>query len=498
MGLAITREHFDAADYGRFTERLDQSLEALARLLAAPGFGEHPPSLGAELEVSIVDPAGQALPINRTVLAERLDSQLQLELDRFNLEYNLNPVPSRGRPFRALETEMEGALADLNRSCALHQGRVAAIGILPTLQPAHLEASAMTDLPRYRALSAGLRRLRRDPFRIAISGRDPAERLELDADDVTLEGATTSFQIHLRVAPQDFAATYNAAQLTTPLALAVCANSPVLLERRLWDETRVALFKQSVDSRPLENGRWRPAARVSFGHGWVRESAHELFAEAVALFPPLIPVLSEQDPLRCLDRGEVPRLEELRLHQGTVWRWNRAIYDPADGGHLRVELRSLPSGPTPVDMMAGAAFHVGLARGLRDRIASMLPSFPFEYAHWNFYRAAQEGLDARLLWPGNTPPSPVEHSVRELILMMLPVAEEGLQQLGVDDQESARLLAIIRARVESGITPARWQRLCLDRFETNMERREALAAMLAVYLREADSKRPLHEWSLEG
>lgn len=492
MGLPITEEHFSKRDYERFGERLQQSLTALSRLLASPGFGEHAPSLGAELEVSIVDPAGVALPINRAVLAQCLDSQLQLELDRFNLEYNLSPVPCAGRPFRALEVEMENALATLNRNCAVHKGRVAAIGILPTLQAGHLKSSAMTDLPRYRALSAGLRRLRRDPFRIVINGRD---RLEIAADDVTLEGATTSLQIHLRVAPRDFAATYNAAQLATPLALAVCANSPTLLGHRLWDETRVALFKQSVDSRPQDERRWRPAARVSFGHGWVRESAYELFAEAVALFPPLLPVLGPQDPLECLDSGGIPGLEELRLHQGTVWRWNRAIFDPAEEGHLRIELRSLPSGPTPIDMMAGAAFHVGLARGLRDRIAELLPGFPFEYAHWNFYRAAQEGLDARILWPGTEAPSPLERPVRDLIPELLPVAEEGLHLLGVEDGESKRLLAIIDARVKCSITPAKWQRDCLDRLERSMGRQDALAAMLAAYLGEADSKLPVHEWS---
>ncbi len=491
MGLTITQETFEAEQYARFSERLRQSLAVLGALLETTGFGEQPPSLGAELELSIVDSTGKALPLNRDVLAQSLDPHLQLELDRFNLEYNLTPVLCAERPFAALETEMSGALESLNRACAKYRGRVAAIGILPTLEPAHLAPAAMTDLPRYRALSAGIRRLRRDPFRIEITGQD---RLELAADDVTLEGASTSFQVHLRVRPSEFASLYNAAQLVTPLVLAVSANSPTLLGHRLWDETRVALFKQSVDSRPQADRAWRAAARVSFGHGWVRSGAHELFAEAVALFPALLPVLGPEDPVAAYRAGAIPRLEELRLHQGTVWRWNRAIFDPAEGGHLRVELRSLPSGPTPVDMLAGAALHVGLAAGLAPRVASILPGFPFEYAHWNFYRAAQRGLDAKLLWPTSRAPSPAERPVGELIAELLPIATEGLDRLGVASEEARRLLAIIAARIETGMTPARWQRRQLDRLEPRLGLPGALAAMLETYLREAASNRPIHEW----
>ncbi len=491
MGLSITREHFAPAEYERFAARLRKSLSVLHQLLAQPGFGQHPPSLGAELELSIIDPAGRALPLNRAVLAESLDPQLQLELDRFNLEYNLSPVDCAGLPFAALEAEMRDALATINRVCAGYQARVAAIGILPTLEPANLEPGAMTDLPRYRALSAAIRRLRRDRFRIEISGQD---RLELVADDVTFEGATTSFQVHLRVRPQEFAALYNSAQLATSLALAVSANSPTLLGHRLWDETRVALFKQSVDTRPQAETAWRPPSRVSFGHGWVRDGAYELFAEAVALFPPLLPVLGDEDPEAALAEGRVPRLEELRLHQGTVWRWNRAIFDPADGGHVRIELRSLPSGPTPVDMMAAAAFHVGLTVGLAPQVEAILPSFPFEYAHWNFYRAAQLGLDAQLLWPQGAAPSPRQTSARELVRRLLPCAAEGLGRLGIDAAEAKALLGIIAARCESGITPARWQRLQLEELEPRLGRSGALSEMLERYLLQSESNRPVHEW----
>lgn len=492
MGLPITQSKFEEVDYARFSERLRESLAALARLLARPDFGRGAPSLGAEVELSIVDEAGRALPINRKVLAQSLDPSLQLELDRFNLEYNLSPVAARGQPFTAIASELRSVFARLGALAQPHGGRVVPIGILPTLEAHEVAASAMTDLPRYRALAAGLRRLRNDPFRVRIRGE---EELEIEMDDVTLEGAATSFQVHLRVDPADFADTYNAVQLATPFALAVGANSPVFLGQRLWDETRVALFKQSVDSRPKDEREWRHPARVSFGEGWVRRGAYELFAESVALFPPLLPVLGGESPLETEQRGALPALEELRLHQGTVWRWNRAIYDPADGGHLRIEMRALPSGPGPLDMVASAAFLVGLAVGLRPSVDAILPAFPFEYASWNFYRAAQLGLDARLLWPGHGPRTTSEHPAGELIQQLLPCAARGLEELGVERDEAERLLTVIAARVESATTPARWQRRMLDTLAADHDRPDALARLLQAYLRELDRDLPVHEWS---
>jgi hypothetical protein len=351
----------------------------------------------------------------------------------------------------------------------------------------------MTDLPRYRALSAEIRRLRPDGFRISIDGVDP---LTHSCDDVTLEGANTSLQLHLRVSPDDFARTYNAIQMATAPVLAVSGNSPIFLGHRLWEETRIALFKQTIDERAPESREWRPPSRVSFGRGWVREGALELFAESAAQFPPLLPVVGQEDPLACMREGAMPRLEELRLHQGTVWRWNRPVYDPGHGGHLRIEMRALPSGPTARDMMASAAFLVGLAYGMRGEIDRLVPAFPFDCAEYNFYRAAQQGLDAVLVWPTPEPPSPREVEARVLVQGLIPVAERGLSEAGVAEAEAADLLGVIRARVEGGVTGSRWQRLALEAHERKTDRAEALRRMLDDYLRESASGRPVHEWSL--
>ncbi len=495
MGLPIEKDEFSEDEFERFAQLLEANLEALQELMQRDGFGVGPRSLGAELELDIVDDRARPLAVSRKVLAQHLDPQLQLELNRFNLEYNLLPVAPEGQPFGQLHRQLVEALAALRKTAADHGGRVVTVGILPTLRPQDLEISSLTDLPRYRALSNGLRRIRRAPFQIRIDGPEP---LDMSSTDVTLEGANTSFQLHLRVDPDEFASMFNAAQLATPVALAVCGNSPIFLEHCLWQETRVALFKQAVDSRTPNVGAWRRSARVPFGHGWVRHGAYELFAEAVRLCPPLLPVCDDEDSLAVVRAGGVPRLSELRMQQGTVWQWNRPVYDPHAGGHLRVEFRALPSGPTPIDMVANAAFLIGLTVALQVDVDRLLPALPFRYAEFNFYRASQSGLDATLLWPTRQGVSPREFRAAELIRELLPLARSGLESLGVDAAEADRMLAIIEQRAATGQTASCWLRTKLQSLERELGRSEALAVVVNEYEALSRADRPVHEWPLEA
>jgi gamma-glutamyl:cysteine ligase YbdK (ATP-grasp superfamily) len=491
VGLEIDRDRFEEEDYRRFRARLERSLGALRELLARPGFGEGPASLGAELELFLIDGEGRPLPLNLAVLRETVDPRLTVELDRFNLECNLRPTRLAGRPFSALAAELEDAIAEVRRAARVHHGRVAMIGILPTLRGADLQRDAMTDSPRFRALSAGLMRLRRGPFQMNIDGPEP---LEVVCSDVTFEGANTSLQIHLRVPPRAFAGTYNAMQMASAVALAAAGNSPTFLGHRLWEETRVALFKQAVDHRGIRDGR---TARVGFGIGWVREGAYELFAQNVAHHEPLLPVVGDEDPLERVRAGGVPTLDEIRLHQGTVWRWNRAIYDPADGGHLRIEMRAMPAGPSVPDMVANTAFLVGLGLGLAPEMETWLREFPFETAERNFYRAARSGLDAELLWP----PAPGEPAVpivaRDLVGRLLVVARRGLEAAGIEVDEIERRLGVIDRRVATRRTGARWQHRVLTQLDPRVGRERALAAMQERYVACTESGDPVHEWPIQ-
>jgi hypothetical protein len=495
MGLAIDRDTFDPVDYQRFEERLEECLLALGRLLERPGFGTGPTTVGAELELFLIDGRARALPRNQEVRANAADPRLVLEIDRFNLELNLTPAPLAGRPFSAFGAEVEEALAVVRRAATGRGGRVVMAGILPTLRPEDLGLAALSDARRFRALNNGIRRLRQEPSRVRIDGADP---LELAVDDVALEGANTSFQVHLRVDPERFGAVYNAVQLATGPVLAVAGNSPTFLGRRLWEETRVALFKQVVDDRDQAGRASRRVCRVAFGSGWVRDGAPELFEESVRLHEPIMPVLAAEHPLDRLVGGQVPALEELRLHQGTVWTWNRAIYDPTAGGHLRVEMRALPAGPTVVDMLANAAFHLGLALTLALDAGAWTRRLPFQQAHHNFYRAAQLGLGASLAWPLDPGWRVRTLPVAELARRLLPTARAGLQEAGVAGDEIDRLLAVIEARVTTAQTGAAWQRRTLAALEPRLGRERALAAMLERYLEHQAAGRPVHTWPVEA
>lgn len=493
MGLEIDREHFAPEEVEAFTRRLHEDLEALRQMLARPGFGVGPATVGAELEVSLIDGDARPLARNREVLAGSADARLTVELDRFNLECNLRHGALIGRPFAGLRAELESAFAEMSRAAAAQGGRVVPIGILPTLRAADLQPSVMTDSVRFRALSESLRRIRREPFRFDIRGED---HLEMCCDDVTFEGAATSFQLHLRVDPDRFAATFNAAQMATAPVLAAAGNSPTFLGRRLWEETRVALFKQAVDARRESMRDARPA-RVSFGSAWIRD-AFELFEESVMHFPPLLPVLSDEVPAEVVRAGGIAALRELRLHQGTVWSWNRPVYDAGQGGHLRIELRALPAGPTTEDMLANAAFLFGLVLALRPDAEAWTRGLPFEDAHHNFYRAAQRGLDAELAWPEEpgAPPAPVQ--ARRLLVRLLPLAQQGLDAAGVAREDSAPLLRVVERRVASGRTGAAWQRSALSNLERERERDGCFGPLLEHYLARFREGAPVHEWSVPG
>src|SRR5690606_1142360 len=338
----------------------------------------------------------------------------------------------------------------------------------------------MTDEPRYQALSSGLRHIRGEPFHIHIEGAQ--DTLDIRNDDVTLEGANTSWQCHLRVPAHEFAGWYNAIQLITPLAVGLSGNSPMLFGKHLWEETRIALFRQSIDSRGQRAQRWRAPARVAFGEGWVRDSAWELFASAVALYPPILPDCSDDAP---------EALAELRQHMGTVWLWNRPVYDPADGSHLRIEMRALPAGPTGADMAASTAFLIGAANMLRQRIEPLVTALPFRYCEYNFIEAARAGLAARLVWPCATQVELFDRALPDIVHELLPVAREGLTALGVDAREADRQCELIRARLASGQTGScgLWHGA-----QHHGNAGLGIRTLLQDYHRHQASGRPVHEW----
>lgn len=494
MGLSIKQSEFTAEDFDRFAAKVRTDLTALTRLLNRPGFGEGEASIGAEVEFYIVNPDLRVQPINTELAARVQDPQLTVELNRFNLEYNLSPQAFKGTPFARTEQELLGAMQRINQHAAPLNGELVPIGILPTLRQSDMGAKAMTDEPRYHALSNALIQQRGEPFSIHIGGNDV---INLKADDVTLEGATTSCQLHWRVPAHRFADYFNAVQLVTPIALALASNSPSLFGHHLWDETRIALFKQSVDSRSPNHRTWKHPPRVYYGNGWAR-SAWELFAASASLYPPILPLMSEEDPMAVIDRGEVPELTELRLHHGTTWPWNRAIFDHTDGGHLRIEIRSMPAGPTAVDMCANGLFVIGAALAVLDDIRHLTSILPFHYTEHNFYRAAKYGIGADIIWPHKDQVQLQDTPLLNVARDLLPRAREALKRTAVDEAEIHRLLGIIEGRIQTGMTGARWQRQITESFFRTQTPDEAFKSMLSLYMSYQKTNTPLHEWTLSS
>lgn len=488
MGQHDIRTQTPPEDQRRFVRSLLDDLVALERMLESGRIESGTPRLGAEQELFLVgrncEPIAAALPVLETANEPRLTT----ELGAFNLEANLTPLELRGDCLSRMQAELDEVLARARGAAESHDARVALCGILPTLRHSHFELDYMVPAERYSQLNHRMVEARGRRFQTYIKGLD---ELQISSENVMLEACNTSFQVHLQVDPADFARSYNVAQAAAAPVLAAAANSPMMLGRRLWHETRVALLQQSLDTRS-EVGTLRDSRRrVTFGNDWARESVLELLRDDVARFRPLVTIEPERLATELLEAGEVPRLASLCLHNGTIYRWNRPCYGVFEGRpHLRIENRMLPAGPTPADEIANAAFFVGLVHGLLAEVEDVAAAMPFDAAKANFTSAARYGLQARFRWLGE----PARGADHLILRRLIPCARRGLDQLGVDARDSEHYLGILEDRVASGRTGAQW---LLDSVESlgpvrRVEERARIATRRMVENQEEG--RPVHEW----
>jgi hypothetical protein len=468
--------------------RLQRCVAALRRMVDGGWFASHQDTVGMEVELDLVDPLGRPRLVNDAVLARLGRTDMQHELGKFNVELNLAPRRLQGRVLRDSESDLGDVLDRCRARIEGLGARLVAVGMLPTLSAGQLTIERISGNPRYALLCRRMRAAHRSPFRVHII--DGCEPVGFTTDSIAPAATTTSLQLHLRVPPERFAAYYNAAQTIAGAQVAVGANSPYLLGYQAWQETRVTLLEQLLDTRRPREIRAGAPARVRLGDRWVNDPV-ELFDDAVRLFPPLFPTLDAEDPDAALDRGCAPGLRELRLHNGTVWRWNRPVYDVQAGcPQLRIENRVLPSGPTAVDMVANAAFYYGLVRAIVDNDPAPWRRVPFTVAERDLHRAARDGLTARLCWEGAD--HPIDQLTREVLL---PAAAAGLDAWGVNPNDRDRYLGVIEARVRRGRTGAAWQTEAVRYFEERgRERVAALHEMTRRYVEYARTGAPVHEW----
>ncbi|MFG0305169.1 MAG: CBS domain-containing protein [Phycisphaerales bacterium JB040] len=436
-----------------FQRRLVRDLDALGRMIEEGMFDTGPRRIGAEQELCLIDERGAPAPVAPELLERIDDERIVPELARFNLEINGSPRELTGRCFGDMRREFD-ELLDVIRAAAEPLGvRPVLVGILPSASLEHLRPENITPLARYHALDRRLTEMRGGSHPLHIRGTD---EISITHDSIMTEAVNTSFQVHLQVSPGEFALAHNVAQLVAAPVLAVSTNAPFYLGRRLWSETRIPIFEQTVDTRRPEFHERRDIGRVRFGERWAG-SLLDLYRDDVALLRSVCIDTGEEDSLAELDAGRIPRLHALGMHNSTIYRWNRACYGINDVGgrptpHLRIENRVLPAGPSTIDEVATSAFWIGLMLYGLAAWPDLTERMDFDDARANFTAAARRGLRTKVQWLDGE-----AHAMDRLVLdSLLPHAAEGLAHAGVHEGQACDLLDIVSARVASGRTGSQW------------------------------------------
>ena len=490
MGDHSVERQADERQIQVYMKALLEDLRALAFMLQDGRIESGVARIGAEQEMFLIDRELRPAPLSIEVLKRADDPRLTTEIAKFNLEANLTPLSLTKDCFSQMEQELNELLELARNSAAHFNANVLLAGILPTLQKSDLTRDNLTPIARYDELDKGVIALRGGPLSIHIKGVD---ELHLTHDNIMMESCNTSFQVHFQTNADEFVNHYNWAQAISAPLLAVAVNSPLLFGHRLWQETRVALFQHSTDERSRPQLARSHPTRVNFGDAWVRNSVVELFHDQVCRFRPIMIAPPDENPFQVLARGETPSLTALRMHNGTVWRWNRACYGITNGvPHLRIENRALPSGPTPADEIANAAFFAGLMLALPAEYGDIANLMSFEEAKSNFFRAARHGLDAQFHWIDRQ-----NLSASSLVLdHLIPLARKGLCGARLEVADIDKYLGIIESRAQSRQTGARWILKSLtampETTSKDVQSRRLTAAMLACQ----QKREPVHDWSL--
>lgn len=478
----------------QFVKKLLRDVQALEYMLDNDWFEKDVTRIGAEQEMCLVHrktfkPA--------TIAMEALDNMkeyewVETELARFNLETNLDPHVFTGDCLSKLEKENSSKLKKISEKLDPLKAKLILTGILPTLRKHDLEMHNLTPKKRYYALMEALNnQLIGSAYELRLSGID---ELLIRHGSPLLEACNTSFQVHLQVSPAEFVPMYNIAQVLAGPVISIAANSPIVFGKRLWHESRIALFQQALDVRTTNEHMRQRSPRVSFGTGWLNHSIMEIYKEDIARFRVLLSADVDEDSLKLLAKGKTPQLRALQVHNSTVYRWNRPCYGISPNGkpHLRIENRVIPAGPTVIDEVANAAFWLGAMEGMHARYPDIRQHLSWEDVLDNFVKSAKFGIDAKFTWFDDKKISATDLLLEELI----PMAREGLKIRKVDDADADRYLGIIEERAKQHLNGARWQLRAYTKLLKEVSRDEALCALTATMIANQEQNRPVHTWEL--
>jgi len=490
MGEQNIVEHASDSSRQDFMKSLLEEVRALEAMLDKGMLESGVSRIGAEQEMFLINRASQPALTAIEVLDKLDDERFTHELGLFNIEANLSVQELKSDCLSRMEAEAQEIYAKARAAAHQCDSEIALVGILPTLTLKNLGLDSMVPIPRYHALNAAFMALRGQNLQFTINGTD---QLIVNHDNLMVEACNTSFQVHFQVSPDDFARLYNIAQVVTAPLLAAAVNSPLLLGKRLWHETRISVFEYSVDARSTTHQTRGLKPRVHFGDNWVDKSVTEIFKEDIARFRVLLTTETEHDPLAMVAQGIAPKLKALCLHNGTVYRWNRACYGVHNGiPHLRIENRVMPSGPTIIDEIANTAFFVGMMAGMSEQYDDIRELITFQDVKANFIAAGRAGIRAQMNWFGDT-----HKPVRELILdELLPLAERGLQKYGVDQKDIDKYLGVLRDRVATRRNGARWALESLNQMHEQGTEDQRMRCLVSSMVAQQTTGRPISEWVL--
>ena len=490
MGEQNIVENANETSRQDFMKALLEEVRALEAMLDKGMVESGVSRIGAEQEMFLINSAHQPASTALEFLSKIDDERFTHELGLFNIEANLSVQEFRSDCLSRMEAEAQEVYAKARAVAHQCDSEIALVGILPTLTMKNLGLDSMVPIPRYHALNEAFMGLRGHDLQFTINGID---QLTVKHDNLMLEACNTSFQVHFQVSPEDFARLYNIAQVVTAPLLAAAVNSPILLGKRLWHETRISVFEYSVDARSTTHQARGLKPRVHFGNHWVDESVTEIFKEDIARFRVLLTTETEDDPLAMVAQGIAPNLKALCLHNGTVYRWNRACYGVHNGiPHLRIENRVIPAGPTVIDEIANTAFFVGMMAGMSDKYDDIRDQITFQDVKANFMAAARAGIRAQMNWFGDT-----HMPARELILdELLPLAEHGLNKYGVDQKDIDKYLGVLRERVSTRRNGARWALQSLERMKDQGTEDQRMRCLVASMVEQQTTGRPISDWEL--
>ncbi|HSU24496.1 MAG TPA: CBS domain-containing protein [Pyrinomonadaceae bacterium] len=488
MGDKNVTSKYDEHEMRAFTRAVLSDLRALEAMLKDGKVECGRRRIGAEQEMFLVNESMRPAPLATEVIQEAGDPRLTTEIGRFNLEANLTPLEFHGDCLSRMESELFEVTAVVKRAAAKFNADTLMVGILPTIQQSDLKLQNLTPDPRYFEINRVVSELHGGDRFIHIKGVD---ELQLTLQDTFIEFCNTSFQIHLQVGADEFSDLYNWAQAVSAPVLALAVNSPLLLTSHLWQETRIALFQHATDTRSTVHQLRQQTPRVNFGSDWIGDSIIDILHDDVVRFRVLLTQPVGEDPMVELAAGKVPELRSWRLHNGTVWRWNRACYGITEGkAGLRIEARYLPAGPTIVDEMANAAFFLGLMASLPEEFGDVKKLMRFEDAKDNFFNAARYGLKSQIVWLDGE-----SYRARRLILEdLLPRARHGLRVSGIDNDDIERFLGIIEERVAQEKTGAQWMLDSLAHMDPKAKKNVRMRTLTAAMKANQETGDPLHKW----